>query len=136
MHMGGLTLGYFLKRLGMWFLTVWLGATIIFIVPRLAPGDPVSAMVSRLSAQAGFIEGSGEMIEAWRVRFGLDGPIYVQYFNYLKGLAAFDMGFSLASFPSSVNEMIADALPWTLGLLTIATLISFTLGNLIGGLMR
>ena len=133
--MGGLTLGYFLKRLGMWFLTVWLGATIIFIVPRLAPGDPVSAMVSRLSAQAGFIEGSGEMIEAWRVRFGLDGPIYVQYFNYLKGLAAFDMGFSLASFPSNVNEMIADALPWTLGLLTIATLISFTLGNLIGALM-
>ncbi len=133
--MGGLTLPYLVRRLGMWFITIWLGATIIFFVPRLAPGDPVSAMVSRLSAQAGFVEGSTEMIEAWRVRFGLDEPLIVQYFNYLRNLASFDLGFSLASFPSHVNDMVADALPWTLGLLIIATLISFVLGNIIGALM-
>ncbi|MCJ7700948.1 MAG: ABC transporter permease [Anaerolineales bacterium] len=133
--MGSLTLPYVLKRLGMWILTVWLGATIIFFVPRLAPGDPVAAMVSRLSAQSGFVEGSTEMIEAWRVRFGLDDPLQVQYFSYLRNLVTFDLGFSLASFPSQVNKMVAYALPWTLGLLTIATLISFILGNLIGALM-
>jgi peptide/nickel transport system permease protein len=119
----------------MWLLTIWLGATIIFFVPRLAPGDPVSAMVSRLSAQAGFVEGSTAMIEAWRVRFGLDEPLPIQYFNYLRNLLSFDLGFSLASFPSRVNELIAGALPWTLGLLTVATLISFALGNIIGALM-
>lgn len=133
--MGSLSLPYVLKRLGMWVLTVWLGATIIFFVPRLAPGDPVSSMVSRMQAQAGFVEGSADMIESWRVRFGLDGPLYVQYFNYMRSLLRFDLGFSLASFPSRVNGMVADALPWTLGLLTIATLISFVLGNLIGALM-
>ena len=116
--MGGLTLPlYLVRRIGMWFLTIWLGATIIFFVPRLAPGDPVAAMVSRLSAQSGFVEGSTQMIEAWRVRFGLDEPLYIQYFNYLRNLLSFDLGFSLASFPSRVNELIADALPWTLGLL-------------------
>ncbi|MEA3334312.1 MAG: ABC transporter permease [Chloroflexota bacterium] len=130
-----MSLPYILKRLGMWFITIWLGATIIFFVPRLAPGDPVAAMVSRLSAQAGFVEGSAQMIEAWRVRFGLDEPLLIQYFNYLKNLATFDMGYSLASFPSRVNDMVADALPWTIGLLTIATLISFVLGNIIGALM-
>ncbi len=133
--MGGLTPGYVLRRLGMWVLTVWLGATIIFFVPRLAPGDPVSAMVSRMTAQVGYIEGADQLIEAWRVKFGLDGPLYQQYFSYMGNLLRFDLGFSLASFPSRVNDMVAAALPWTLGLLTIATLISFVLGNLIGALM-
>ena len=119
----------------MWFLTVWLGATIIFIIPRLAPGDPVAAMVSRMLAQSGYVEGAGEMIEAWRARFGLDGPLIVQYFNYMKNLLRLDLGYSLASFPSRVDEMIARALPWTVALLTIATMISFVLGNLIGALM-
>jgi peptide/nickel transport system permease protein len=133
--MAGLTPNYVLRRLGMWLLTIWLGATIIFIIPRLAPGDPVAAMVSRLSAQAGYVANSAEMIEAWRARFGLDGPILVQYFAYLRNVLTFDLGFSLASFPSRVDNMVLQALPWTLGLLTIATVISFVLGNLIGALM-
>jgi peptide/nickel transport system permease protein len=133
--MGGISPGYLLRRFGMWFLTVWLGATFIFLIPRLSPGDPVAAMVSRLSAQSGFVEGSGEMIAAWRERFGLDGPLHEQYLNFLGSVVRFDLGYSLASFPSQVDEMVADALPWTIGLLTLATLFSFILGNLIGGLM-
>ncbi len=133
--MGGLSIGYVARRLGMWLLTVWLGSTLIFIIPRLAPGDPVTAMVSRMLAQAGYVEGATEMIEAWRARFGLDGPILVQYWNYLRNLVNFDLGYSLASFPSRVNEMVASALPWTLGLLVIATLFSFVIGNLIGALL-
>ncbi|MCB0112733.1 MAG: ABC transporter permease [Caldilineaceae bacterium] len=133
--MAGLTPNYVLRRLGMWLLTIWLGATVIFIIPRLAPGDPVAAMVSRLSAQSGYVEGSADMIEAWRARFGLDGPILVQYFSYLRNVMTFDLGYSLSSFPSRVNEMVIDALPWTIGLLSIATVISFILGNLIGALM-
>lgn len=133
--MGGLTPKYVLRRLGMWVLTIWLGATIIFIIPRLAPGDPVSSMVSRMLNQAGYVENAGQMIEAWRARFGLDGPWYVQYFNYLRSSLTFDLGFSLASFPSRVDDMVLQALPWTLGLLFISTLISFVLGNLIGAMM-
>ena len=133
--MAGLTPTYVLRRLGMWVLTIWLGATIIFIIPRLAPGDPVAAMVSRMLNQAGYVEGAAQMIEAWRARFGLDGPILVQYFNYLRSVLTFDLGYSLSSFPSRVDEMVLDALPWTVGLLSIATIISFVLGNLIGALM-
>ncbi|GIV80609.1 MAG: peptide ABC transporter permease [Litorilinea sp.] len=133
--MAGLTPAYVLRRVGMWLLTIWLGATIIFVIPRLAPGDPVAAMVSRLSAQSGYIENSAEMIEAWRERFGLNGPWYVQYLSYLRSVLTFDLGYSLASFPSQVQDMIAQAVPWTIGLLTLATLISFVLGNLIGALM-
>ncbi len=46
--MGGLTKVYVIKRLLMFLLTVWLGTTLIFIIPRLAPGDPVQAMIGRL----------------------------------------------------------------------------------------
>ncbi|MEZ4866354.1 MAG: ABC transporter permease [Caldilineaceae bacterium] len=133
--MGGLTPQYVLRRVGMWLLTIWLGATIIFIIPRLAPGDPVAAMVSRLTFQAGYIENSAQMIEAWRARFGLDGPLYLQYFSFIRSVLTFDLGYSLASFPSRVDELVVQALPWTLGLLLIATIMSFVLGNLVGALM-
>lgn len=133
--MGGLTKGYLFRRFGMFLLTIWLGTTLIFLIPRLAPGDPVTSMVSRLLAQAGRIEGSAEMIEAWKERFGLNDPLYVQYGRYLYNAVTFNLGFSLASFPSEVDDMVKDDLPWTLGLLTLATIIAFILGNTIGALM-
>lgn len=133
--MGGLTLGYVLRRFGMFLLTVWIGATLIFIIPRLAPGDPIAAMVQRMMAQGGQIENSAEIIEAWRARFGLDGPMYVQYFNYLKSIITFDLGYSLNNFPSKVEDLVGRALPWTLGLLSIAVFISFVVGNIIGALL-
>ena len=133
--MGGLTLSYVLRRFGMFLLTIWLGATMIFFIPRLAPGDPVAAMVSRLTAQSGYIENAGALIDRWRVRFGLDGPLHEQYFRYLGNIIRLDLGYSLASFPSKVGEMVGRALPWTIGLLFMAVLISFVLGNAIGAIL-
>ena len=133
--MGSLTVGYIVRRLGMFFLTVWLGTTLIFIIPRLAPGDPVAAMVSRLSAQAGTISNSAEMIASWRKRFGLDEPLPVQYVRYLYNASTFQLGPSLAHFPANVQDMVARAFPWTLGLLGLATLMSFIAGNVVGALL-
>ena len=133
--MRGLSRTYVIRRLGMYVLTVWLGSTIIFIIPRLVPGDPVAAMVSRMSQSAGRVENSAEIINAWRARFGLDAPVPIQYLNYLRNGLTLDMGYSLAHFPASVRDMIAQAIPWTIGLLALATIISFTLGNIIGALL-
>jgi len=133
--MGGLTREYVLRRIGMFLLTVWLGATIIFIVPRLAPGDPVTATIGRMIAQGGSVENADEMIEAWRERFGLDDSVGVQYVRYLGNLATFNTGFSLAFFPAEVDDLVARAAPWTIGLLILSTLISFIVGNAIGALI-
>jgi peptide/nickel transport system permease protein len=133
--MRGLTRAYVLRRLGMYVLTVWLGATIIFAIPRMVPGDPVAGMLSRMSQRAGSVAGSAEMIAAWRTRFGLDAPMPQQYVNYLKNSVTFDLGYSLTQFPARVQDMVADALPWTLGLLLLATLVSWIVGNLIGALI-
>jgi peptide/nickel transport system permease protein len=132
--MGALTKEYLIRRFLMFLLTVWLGATLLFIIPRLAPGDPVTAMVTRMT-QRTTVEGAGSLIAAWKARFGLDAPIHIQYVRYLANLVRGDLGYSLAFFPITVSDLISNALPWTLGLLTVAVILSFILGNTIGALM-
>ncbi len=133
--MRGLTRTYVLRRLGMYVLTVWIGSTIIFVIPRLVPGDPVAAMLGRMSQSGARVENSAEIINAWRARFGLDAPVPIQYLNYLRNSLTLDLGYSLAHFPAKVSDMVAQAVPWTIGLLALATVISFIIGNLIGALM-
>jgi peptide/nickel transport system permease protein len=133
--MRGLTAGYVVRRVLMFFLTVWLGTTIIFIIPRLAPGDPVAAMISRMINQSGYIENSAEIIEAWRKKFGLDDPMHIQYIRYLANMLRFDMGYSLSQFPQPVIATLRRGLPWTIGLLSIAVIFSFLFGNITGALL-
>ncbi|MFD2077694.1 peptide/nickel transport system permease protein [Actinopolymorpha cephalotaxi] len=133
--MRGLSVGYVVRRVGMFLFTIWASATLMFFIPRLAPGDPVQAMITRITSQAGYVEGSGRLVAAWRARFGLDDPLPVQYLHYLKSMATFDFGYSLAQFPAEVGTMIGRALPWTVGLLVIATALSFLAGSVIGALM-
>ena len=92
-------------------------------------------MIARLSYQAGFVENSDQIIEGWKERFGLNDPIYVQYFRFMGGILQGDLGYSLARFPSTVAELVGRALPWTIGLVGIATFIFFTVGNLCGALL-
>lgn len=133
--MRGLTKEYLLKRIGMFVLTVWLGTTIIFIVPRLAIGDPAQAMLGRMSMKGTNVENGQELIDRWRQRFGLDEPIQIQYVRYLVNTLTFNSGYSLSAFPATVDDLVQRSLPWTMGLLLAATIISFVLGNTIGALM-
>lgn len=133
--MGGITLNYIVRRLFVFFLTIWVAATIIFIIPRLAPGDPISAMVARLSATTGPVENSDIIIEAWKERFGLNDPVWVQYLRYMRNVFQGDLGVSLAQFPAPVGDLVARAMPWTIGLVGVATAIFFFVGNFLGALL-
>ncbi len=133
--MGGISLNYLARRLLVFALTVWVAATLIFIIPRLAPGDPISAMIARMSQFEGFVENADLIIESWRKRFGLDDPIHVQYLRYLGNTLRLDLGYSMGNFPSTVYELIARRLPWTIGLVGLSTVIFFTVGNLCGALL-
>lgn len=133
--MGRLTLGYFVRRLLIFFLTIWVAATLIWIIPRLAPGDPITAMIGRMIRQAGYVENSDVIIEGWKARFGMNDSLPVQYVRYLGNLVRMDFGYSLAFFPTTVGEIVGRALPWTAGLLLIAVSITFLLGNFLGALL-
>jgi len=133
--MGKIPLSYLLRRLGIFFLTIWFAATIIFIIPRLAPGDPISAMVGAMSQAGGDVENSQQIIDGWRARFGLDQPLPVQYVRYLGNLLTLDFGYSIDAFPTTVGAIIARALPWTMSLLVFAMVLTFVIGNFLGAIL-
>jgi peptide/nickel transport system permease protein len=127
---------FVLKRIGLFLLVIWGAATLNFFLPRLAPGDPIAERMFAMSMQGGYTQsGVEEMVRDYKAKFGLDQPLYVQYFNYLRDILQFDFGYSLALFPARALDLILDALPWTIGLLTVATLLSFALGTLLGALL-
>lgn len=128
---------YLLRRIGLLFLVVWTAATLNFVVPKLTPRNPVRERMLQKQLQAGgYIEESfDEMVEAWEKKFGLDQPLWKQYLNYLGDMLRLDLGYSFAYFPQRVNDLIGRALPYTIGLLGIATLIAFTLGSILGAVI-
>ena len=75
-----------------------------------------------------------EMARAYEERFGLDQPLYVQYFRFLGDVVRLDFNYSLLMYPSRVIDLIGQALPWTVGLLGVSTLMAFTFGTVLGGL--
>jgi len=133
--MGGLTKEYVLQRVSMWLLTIWIGVTLTFLIPRLGKGDPVSVILNRMMMSQGYVENATEIIESYKERFGLNDPLLVQYIRYLGNVVRFDYGYSLTRFPITAWTIVKPALPWTLGLLTVASVLSFLIGITIGALM-
>ncbi len=116
-------LKYVIRRI-LQALPILLAITVVvFLVIRLAPGDPFTGMVDpRISQDA---------IEAARVRLGLNQPLYVQYWHWLRELLTGNLGYSIR-FQRPVADIITERLPASL-LLGLATqFIVFALGLPIG----
>lgn len=133
--MAGLTRSYFIQRILMWVLTIWIGVTLTFAIPRLGGSDPTTAMVLRMINLRGYVENANDIIETYKQSFGLNDPVSVQYIRYLGHALRFDYGFSFAKFPMAAWDIVTPALPWTLGLLLVAAVLSFLLGVTVGSLM-
>nr|WSZ98678.1 ABC transporter permease [Streptomyces sp. NBC_00857] len=120
---------YVLQRLAFYALTAWAAITINFLIPRLMPGDPVQALISRFQGQL-----DSNAVNSLRALFGLDKErsLWQQYTDYWSHLLQGDLGLSFTFFPTPVSEVISQSLPWTLALVGTATLISFLLGTGIG----
>jgi peptide/nickel transport system permease protein len=124
------------KRFGLFLIVIWGAATLNFFLPRLSPGDPIRERLFALSTQGGLTQtGVEEMVASYNARFGLDKPLWQQYFSYLSDIVRFDFGYSLSMFPAKATDLIFDALPWTVGLLLVTTLLSFVLGTFLGALI-
>lgn len=125
---------YLFTRIISYVLVISVGMTVVFVIPRLTPQNPVISMVARLTSQGTFME--PEAVEAMRdslmETFGLSGTIWQQYVAFWKRAVTGDFGPSFAVFPTPVNELIVNALPWTMGLLIISTLVAWVIGNIVG----
>ncbi|WDL97909.1 ABC transporter permease [Alicyclobacillus sp. ALC3] len=119
---------YYLNRVGFLVLSIWAAITLNFILPRLMPGDPAASMIAK---QAGNINPNA--LNAIRQQLGLsNGPIIVQYWQYVQHLVEGRWGDSFQYFPTPVINIIASSLPWTLVLLGVVTVIAIIVGTLAG----
>ena len=127
---------YLIPRLIQYFLVIWVGITVVFLIPRLTPNDPVMRMIGEMRGRGSTLE-PGAMdgiIRDLTEMYGLGGSWLEQYGAFWGRLFHGDFGVSFFQFPAPVSQLIANALPWTLGLLLTTTASSWILGNIIGGL--
>ena len=127
---------YLVPRLIQYVLVLWLGITLVFVIPRLMPSDPVLAQISTLQAQGTFLGPAvvEEMTAVLKEMYGLKGGLLEQYVSFWKRLFTADFGPSLFMFPTPVIQLIGQSLPWTVGLLLVSTVLSWIIGNISGGL--
>lgn len=119
---------YLARKFGMLIFTLFVSMSINFFLPRLMPGDPAKALMDRMEGV------EAEKLESVRAAFGLDtkDSLPVQYGKYLLNTVKGDLGISLSRFPMPVSSVLASALPWTIGLMGLCTIIGFSIGTLLG----
>jgi peptide/nickel transport system permease protein len=119
------------RRIGLYVITAIVAITINFFIPRLMPGNPALAVVGKAQAQE-----SKAAIEALEMQYGVQTKtgMWGQYAHYWDLLLHGNLGTSLNNYPASVGSLLRAALPWTIGLVGTATVISFVLGTLLGTL--
>ena len=130
-----MSVGYIVRRFLIFLAIVWAAATFNFLLPRLGGQNPVREKLVSSSALSGAVQaGLEEMVKDFETKFGLDKPLWQQYLTYLSDVARFDFNYSISNYPRKVLDMIGDALPWSISLLLVTTLLGFVIGNLLGAL--
>jgi peptide/nickel transport system permease protein len=114
---------YKLSRIGWAVLSVFAILTVNFFVTRLMPGDPVAALVGEFPTPPGYVD-------EIRVRLGLDLPLYIQFFRYIRAVFQGDLGYSFVSM-QPVATLLLEKARWTLLLMIPSLLIASVAGVLL-----
>ncbi len=119
---------YLLRRLGVYALTAWVTITVNFILPRLMPGNPIVQLIGRLKGRV-----TPQMIEAIKLQFGqgMNESPFRLYLTYLDNLLHGNLGTSI-TLSAPVGQVLSSQVWWTIGLIGIATILSFLIGTALG----
>jgi peptide/nickel transport system permease protein len=122
---------YVVRKIGLFVLTLWAAVTLNFILPRLMPGSPLDAALAKLAASGQPVTNTQRA--ALEAQLGSPhGSVLSQYWDYLANIAQFRFGVSYTEPSQSVAESIGKALPWTLVLVGVTTILAFIIGTLLG----
>jgi peptide/nickel transport system permease protein len=121
------------RRAGFYALTAVIAITLDFFIPRLMPGNALSSVLARLQGT----DVTPAMIKGLEQEYGLTtgSSAWSQYLHYWDSLLHGNLGISTSEFPAKVSTVIATGLWWTVGMVGVATMISFVLGTLLGVLV-
>ena len=125
---------YILKRILLYLLIFIIALTAFFFVLHLAPGDPILRYMDQMRSRFGYDTGTtGEGVAAFRARFGLDKGVGERYLSFMKQLLLKgNFGPSMVSYPAPAQNLIYQALPWTIGLLAVSVILSWVFGMIAG----
>ncbi len=119
---------YFIQRLGFFVLSLMAAISINFFLPRLMPGNPAEAMIARYQGRL-----SPMALHSLELQFGVSNqPLWQQFLSYLNNTFHGNFGLSITYYPVPVMNVIANSLPWTLGLAGTATVIATVVGVFLG----
>ncbi|MHB1612922.1 MAG: ABC transporter permease [Actinomycetes bacterium] len=114
----------------LFLLTLWAAVTVNFVIPRLMPGSPAQAALGKFAGRGAISPSQEKAIE---VMLGVPkGSLWSQYVSYLDQISHLRFGISYTFFPTPVSTLIAQSLPWTLGLVGAMTVMAFTVGTALG----
>jgi peptide/nickel transport system permease protein len=116
---------YILRRLVRTIPVLFGVSVLVFSMLHFLPGDPATLMLSETSAT------SKEAVDRLREQLGLNDPLYVQYWRFLRSALTLDMGESIQTH-REVTSMILEVFPSTLALTFSATALSVLIGVPLG----
>ena len=126
---------FVLKRLVQLLAVIVAGSSVAFLITHLSPINPVDQALGRITARSSF---SPDAIANLRLAlselYGVDRPLLEQFINFWHRAIVGDFGPSLLAFPTPSMTLVMRALPWTVGLLLVATVVTWLIGNILGGL--
>ncbi|MBN1136392.1 MAG: ABC transporter permease [Anaerolineae bacterium] len=125
---------YFLNKLA-WFLVTLVCAFILnFILPRLMPGDPVAAIMSRLAQGMSNAIGVQAVYQQYADLFATNRPMVEQFFIYVRNVLSGDFGYSISQYPRTVADVLGSSIWWTVALQFPAIIVGWLIGNTLGAL--
>ena len=127
-----ITSSYLLRRLGAALAKIYIVVTLTFFLIRLMPTNPLDVYINELVMTYGLSAAEARNQAAALLSIDLNAPLGQQYLEYMNGLLHGNLGTSFRSAGTPVLSMIAKFLPWTLFSVSIALVISFSLGMLLG----
>ncbi len=121
------------RRLFFYLVTAAIAISLDFLIPRMIPGNPVDAILSKMQG----VTITPATIHALDLQFGVNtsASLWGQYAHFWNNVLHGNLGVSTANAFEPVSTVIRQALPYTLGLVGVATLISFVLGTAIGAIV-
>src|SRR5919205_393348 len=123
-------MGFLARSLSFYLVAFWAAITVNFLLPRLLPGNPIDYFMARYQSQ---LANNPHLLDSLRPAFDFSHQsLPSQYVQYLQHLVRLDFGVSYSQFPTPVNDLIGQALPWSLFLAGLSTLLAFSIGTVLG----
>jgi len=122
---------FLVRRLGFLLVALWAALTVNFFIPRLMPGNPAEAILAQFHGRL-----NPAALKAIEVALGIGGHqnLLTAYFEYLRNTLTGNFGISFSQGNDTVSSVISKALPWSIGLVGISTILGFLLGTGLGAI--